>query len=90
MHKDASCDTFPCMRTTLDINDELLKAAKAHAARHGQSFKALVESALREVLHRPRSGDAAPPIPTFDGKGLQSGVDLTDNAVLEDLMRADS
>ena len=78
------------MRTTLDINDELLKAAKAHAARHGQSLKALVESALREVLHRPPGRDAAPPLPTFDGHGLQVGVDLTDNALLEDLMGADS
>lgn len=31
----------------------------------------------------------APPIPVFRGQGVQPGVDLTDNAALEDLMRAE-
>ena len=79
------------MRTTIDINDALLSAAKSHAARSQKTLKALVEQALREFLSgvtRPASD--APPIPVFRGMGVQPGVDLTDNAALEDLMNAKS
>ncbi len=47
----------------------------------------MVEQALRELLSGPkRSVVAGPPIPVFHGQGVQPGVDLTDNAALEDLM----
>ncbi len=80
-----------CMRTTIDINDALLQAAKSHAARERRSLRAVVEQALREFLSGPARGVAeGPPIPIFHGQGLQPGVDLTDNAALEDLMNAES
>ena len=79
-----------CMRTTVDINDLLLQAAKSQAARDRRSLKAVVEQALREFLSRRGRTDAdGPPIPVFHGQGLQPGVDLTDNAALEDLMNAE-
>ena len=78
-----------CMRTTIDINDALLRAAKTRAARDRRTLKAVVEQALREFLSGPaRSDRTAPPIPVFRGVGVQPGVDLTDNAALEDLMDA--
>ena len=78
-----------CMRTTIDINDALLSAAKSHAARDRKTLKAVVEQALREFLSgSTRSGPDAPPIPVFRGVGVQPGVDLTDNAALEELMNA--
>lgn len=78
-----------CMRTTIDINGALLRAAKAHAARDRKTLKAVVEQALREFLSKStRSRGDAPPIPIFRGAGVQPGVDLTDNAALEDLMNA--
>ena len=82
---------FPCMRTTLDLNDELLRAAKAHAADTRKTLKATVEQALREYLAGPaRTVADAPPIPVFRGQGVQPGVDLTDNAALEAVMNAES
>ena len=80
-----------CMRTTMDINDELLRAAKAHAADTRKTLKATVEQALREFLVGPaRVMPDAPPIPVFRGQGVQPGVDLTDNAALEAIMNAES
>lgn len=80
-----------CMRTTIDINDALLAATKSHAARDQKTLKAVVEQALRDFLSGPsRSPSNAPPIPVFRGLGVQPGVDLTNNAALEDLMNAKS
>ena len=79
------------MRTTIDINDELLRAVKAHAAGERKTLKATFEEALREFLAGPRKGNAdAPPIPVFGGRGVQPGVDLTDSAALEAIMDAES
>lgn len=79
-----------CMRTTIDINDALLLAAKSRAARERKTLKAVVEQALRELLSGPkRDVVAGPPIPVLHGHGVQPGVDLTDNAALEDLMNAE-
>jgi Ribbon-helix-helix protein, copG family len=76
------------MRTTIRLDDELLRDAKEHAARTGRTLTAVIEDALRLALHR-----TAPPrrrrveLPTFKGgNGLQPGVDLDDSAALLDLM----
>lgn len=79
-----------CMRTTLDINDELLRAANAHAAERRTTLKATVEQALRASLAGPaRARSDPPPIPVFRGRGVQPRVDLTDNAAFEDMMDAE-
>lgn len=41
------------MRTTLDLNDELLRAFKRRAADERTTTKALVETALRHLLAWP-------------------------------------
>ena len=38
------------MKTTIDIQDELLARAKRHAQRTGRPLRALVEEGLRQVL----------------------------------------
>ena len=38
------------MKTTLDIQDELLARAKRHAQRTGRPLRAVVEEGLRQVL----------------------------------------
>ena len=38
------------MKTTLDIQDELLVRAKRHAQRTGRPLRAVVEEGLRQVL----------------------------------------
>ena len=79
------------MRTTIDVNEELLRAVKDHAAFEHKTLKATVEQALREFLAGPTHAVAdAPPIPVFCGHGVQRGVDLTDNAAIEAIMNAES
>ena len=38
------------MRTTLDLNEEVLRSAKQRAAREGTTLRAVVERALRSYL----------------------------------------
>lgn len=42
------------MKTTLDIQDELLLRAKRHAQQTGQPLRAVFEEGLRQVLSQPR------------------------------------
>lgn len=41
------------MRTTLDIDDDVLLAAKAHAAHDRRSLGAVISALARESLRRP-------------------------------------
>lgn len=76
-------------RTTVRLPDELLKAAQQRAHETGRSFTDLLADSLRYELQRPlKSARAHEPLPTYRGRGLQSGVDLSDAGALEDLMNA--
>jgi predicted component of type VI protein secretion system len=44
-----------CMKTTIDVPDELYRKAKAMAALSGRKLKDLVEEGLRLVLETPRN-----------------------------------
>ena len=77
-------------RTTIRMDDHLLRQAKQLAARTGSTLTSIIESALREKLH-PRRGHGSAntppaPLPVFHGDGLQPGVDLDDSSSLLDLM----
>jgi hypothetical protein len=77
------------MRTTLSIDDTLLKRAKQEALRNNRSVSAEIEEALRSVLlSRPKSKRRAvvPPLKTYAGTGTQPGVDLHSNSDLANLM----
>jgi len=78
------------MRTTIDIPDDLLARAKRIAAESKRPLRAVIEDALREALARRRHSVKCTPVslPTFQGSGLQPGVDLDDTASLFDLMDA--
>jgi hypothetical protein len=41
------------MRTTLDLDDDVLLAARAHAAREKRSLGAVISELARESLQRP-------------------------------------
>ena len=78
------------MRTTIDVNDALMKAVKMRAANERMTLKETFERALREYLTSPSGATTdAPIIPTFSGNGVQPGVDLTDNAALQAIMDAE-
>ena len=75
------------MRTTIDVDDALLKAVKIRAAKEHRTLKVTFEQALREYLASPCDATTdALAIPTFRGNGVQPGVDLTDNAALQSIM----
>ena len=77
-----------CMRTTVRLDDDLLRQAKALAARTGRTLTAVIEDGLREALARHRGPQEWPPVarPTFMGKGLRAGVDLDETAGLLDIL----
>lgn len=78
-----------CVRTTIRLDERLLREAKAFAARNGRSLTGVVEDALRQLLSRAvgtRGGRAQVKLVTFGGGGLRPGVDLDDSAALLDLM----
>jgi hypothetical protein len=79
------------MRTTVHIDDQLLRAAKKVAAARGGTFTALVEDALRQVLAARKKPAQAPPfeLPTLNLGGTMPGVDLDNSAALLDLMEQD-
>ncbi len=72
------------MKTTLNIDDHVMIELKREAARQGKTMSELVESALRQLLRRPRKRAAPPPLPTFDGG--RTSVDISDRDALYDAM----
>lgn len=70
-----------CMRTTVRLDDHLLRSAKAHAATTGRTLTAVIEEGLRRVLEATEpAGDAEPyRVATFRS-GARPGVDLDSNA----------
>ncbi|MBZ5603506.1 MAG: DUF2191 domain-containing protein [Acidobacteriia bacterium] len=75
-------------RTTIRLEDDLLRKAKREAQRRGTTFTALVAEGLRNVLARresPRRRRVKIPVSTRGG-GLRPGVDLNNSAALLDLM----
>ncbi|MGH9465048.1 MAG: ribbon-helix-helix protein, CopG family [Thermoanaerobaculia bacterium] len=78
------------MRTTVRLEEPLLRDVKRYAAETGQTMTAVLEQALRELLARRRQSGPRERVrlPTFRGSGLQPGVDLHDSAALLDLMES--
>ena len=76
------------MRTTIRINDQLLRDAKAHAARMGCSLTSLIEDALRQTLARQMANPDQDRVKltTVSGRGLRPGVDLDNSAKLLDIL----
>ena len=79
------------MRTTLDLDDELLRTAKKTAAEHGITLTRLMEDALRATIWKPEERlTERIELPTFSGRGVRAGVDLTDSAGLLEIMEGDN
>lgn len=79
-----------CMRTTIDVNDELLRAVKRKAATEQITLREVVERALRTYLGR--SGTSPRYVLTWrtERGRLQPGVKLDDRDALFDLMEGRS
>lgn len=77
------------MRTTIRLHDDVLAQAKQLAARTGRTLTAVIEDALRHEFASLDDRRRAPrkvELPSFDGGGLQPGVNLDSNAELLELM----
>jgi hypothetical protein len=77
-----------CMRTTIRLNDDLLRDAKVEAAKSGRTLTQLIEDALREKIARSRQPGRKKRVVlhTVSGSGVRPGVDLNDSAALLDIM----
>ena len=76
-----------CMRTTLDLDDDIMRSLKKRAAESGRTLTSLLEEALRSMLDR----EGRPPRDyrldwvIVEG-GARPGIDLSDRDALMDLM----
>jgi hypothetical protein len=76
------------MRTTIRLDDSLLRDAKAMAARAGRSLNDFIEDAVRVAVRSSTApAAAAVELPVFrGGRGLKPGVNLDSGAALLELM----
>lgn len=74
------------MRTTIRLDDALLRRAKARAAATGRSLNDFIADAVRAALAAGRTAGRSVDLPTFPGGVLLPGVDLDDTASLLELM----
>ena len=73
------------MKTTLHIDDGVMRRLREEAARRQTTISALVEAALRQLLEAAAKEPAElPPLPSFDSGG--SFVDIADREALYRLM----
>lgn len=86
LHTYADNDIFLCMRTTIEISDELLRQAKKRAADEGTPLRKVIEAALHFYLgRRPKNKGYELKWRTEKGRMLP-GVRLDDRDALFDLM----
>ena len=78
------------MRTTLSIDESLLKRAKKQATAQGVTLGRHVEDAVRTKLAQPENPHTAPSIPIFTrGDGLRPGIDPSSTRALYDALDAE-
>jgi metal-responsive CopG/Arc/MetJ family transcriptional regulator len=76
------------MRTTINIDDQLLMQAKAQAAASGVTLAQLIEDALRESLIRRENMENRERVRmiTMKGTGTRPGIDLDNSQSLLEIM----
>ncbi len=72
------------MKTTLVIDDTVMKHLKREAARQGRTMSEMVETALRLFLQPRPKPRKLRPLPTFDSGGAY--VDVADRDALYNVM----
>ena len=74
------------MRTTVDIDDQLLLYAKHQAVQQGCTLKQVIEDALRDFFSHQPLQQKPVSLETFSGVGLKPGVNLDNGRSLNDIM----
>ncbi|HET7476145.1 MAG TPA: hypothetical protein VFJ97_09010 [Dermatophilaceae bacterium] len=78
------------MRTTVNIDTELLRRAKQIAVESGRSLGEVIDDALRVLTsERVQGSRPAVDLPVFGGSGLQPGIDLENKEALAALLGDD-
>ena len=81
------------MKTTLDLNDQLLADAKALAAQQRTSLTRVIEEGMQLRLRASAAEPPKPPkrLPVFHGRGgLVAGVDPCSNKAMLDALGDDA
>lgn len=74
------------MRTSVDIDDQLLLYAKRQAVQQGCTLKRVLEDALRNYFSHQSLPHGPVSVETFSGTGLKPGVNLDNARNLNDIM----
>jgi Arc/MetJ family transcription regulator len=77
-------DTYYHMKTTLNIDDNVMAELKREAARQGVTMSEMVESALRLLLRSQHKRQKMTALPTFHSGGAL--VDIADRDALYQAM----
>jgi hypothetical protein len=80
------------MRTTINLDEQLLRDLKGLAVESGRTLTSIIEDALRETLARRKAlaTRARVELPVSKAKGwVLPGVDIEDTAGLLDIMEGD-
>ena len=81
-------NTVRCMKTTVDLPEELLIEAKKRAAEQRQPLRELLTEGLRAVLERPRRGtDGKKRIRWVTVRGGLPPVDIESRAEMHEWLR---
>lgn len=81
------------MRTTISLDDELLRRAKREAAERGTTLSGVIADALRCDLERGHPHQPLEPftmVTFFGAGGSPADVDIDDNSALADTLDEDS
>lgn len=79
-------DIVCCMKTTVELNDDLLRRAKQVAATEGTTLRALLESGLRSELASRERREYSLIDASVAGRGVQPGVGEGDWDMIRDLI----
>jgi len=77
-----------CMRTTLNLNDDLVRQAKQRAAAEDRTLTGVIEDALRRLLTIDTTRGQEPyRVPVDTGpRGVRPGIDIDDPRAIRDLL----
>ncbi len=74
------------MRTTVNLDDQLLMSAKHRAVEENVTLARIIENALRDALAKPRAESKTIKLVTASGLGVKPGVDLSNGRALQGIM----
>lgn len=76
------------MKTTVNLDDELLRAAKRRAAARGTTLTAIIEESLREALTAKPTAPYSFAMPVIDG-GAPPLIDVANRRTIYDVLDTD-